>query len=127
MPFIIPFFNELLYDQLIYFGNGRIDKPGLLLICLLQWFGQDHIAKTDRRGNGFGKCAQVYDFLTGIIPFEGRNRLSFVPELAVIVIFHDIPSLCLAGPFKQFHPAADGHDDSGRILMGRRHIGNVGA
>ena len=95
------------------------------MINCRQLFRQHHIAHADRRGNGFGKCTKIDHFTVRIASLKCRDRLALISELAVIIILDDIALLWFIRPSEQFNPTLHWHHDTGRILMGRRHICNI--
>ena len=125
MSFVIPFRQKLVKNVLVDPGHRGGVKSQPLLVHGQKRLGQNHIPYPDGRGDGLGKGSHV-DHLSRLVQaLERGDGLAPVPELAVIIIFYEIPVLSLPGPLQKFLTPVHRHDDSHGMLVGRHHVCHI--
>ena len=127
VPFPMALLDEAPQGVLLKpgYGGGLLGKP--LAVDGQKAGGQHQIGDADRRGDAAGKGTGVDDAPTVIGPLQGRDGPPAVAEFTVVIVLHQKTALLCRGPVEQLRPAACGHHRACGVLVGRGHIGALGA
>ena len=103
------------------FGAGLAVPIFNLFEDLRQLFRQHHVADFNRRKKCGGEGAQIDDPSALVQALQGRNRLSEIAELAVVVVLQNV-AVVVHRPLDQFIAAGNRHYHARRELVGRIHV-----
>ena len=83
---------------------------------------QHQVAQAQGRERDFAERADIKHTALAIQCRQGRQGRTAVAVLAVVVILDD-PTIVAFSPGQQLQPPREAHDHAGRVLMGRRDVG----
>lgn len=128
VPFEVAAFQQFGENQLFEGGDGAGIEAGFLFEQRQQRFGQNHVADTESRRNGFREGVEVEDAgvgtegKEGFFPFGGEGKLRFE------IVFDDEP-VAAGNPIQIFVPfgSRGGHAGGKAAVRGKmEHLGGGG-
>ena len=87
---------------------------------------QHHIADTEGRRERFGEGIHIENFPRAVDASYRGNGLRIISEFGIIIVLYDIALFLFHRPAVKLMPPFCGHDDSGRKMMGRRDMQDIG-